>query len=161
MGPGYKGYSVTTKSKNGQSAKILTSENNQLYDYGRVIEIIINLLRGEVLASELAESNDPKPIAFRSCVAYGVVHQPVEELKNHEYEEIPLRPLPHLQPTRGSGPTSASVLYENTRALPAVVSGQARSTTPSLGVDEQLFEQTGALASTTVMPNTVTPGDKI
>ena len=35
---------LTMKSKNGQSAKILTRENNQLYaiyDYGRVIEIII------------------------------------------------------------------------------------------------------------------------
>ena len=97
-----------------------------------------NLFRGEGLASELAESNDPKPIAFRSYAAYGDVHQPVEDEKNHEYEAIPLMPLTRLQPARGSGPTSShqtSGPYENTRALQdhrAVISGQARSTAPPL-----------------------------
>ena len=128
-----------------------------------------------MLANELAESNDPKQIAFRSCSAYGIVLQPVEE-ENHEYETIPLRPLPHLPPARGSGPTTSpqtSVSYENTRALQdhrAVDSDQTRSTTPSrsppqeLGGDEHLYEPTGGPASTatptTATPTDGTPGDK-
>ena len=137
-----------------------------------MIFFLHNLFRGDGLASELAESNDPKPIAFRSCAAYGVVHQPVEDEKNHEYEAIPLMPLAHLQPARGSGPTSSpqtSGPYENTQALQdhrAVISGQARSTAPpshsppqELGGDEHLYEPTGGPASIAT-PTTATPGDK-
>ena len=128
-----------------------------------------------MLANELAESNDPKQIAFRSCSAYGIVLQPVEE-ENYEYETIPLRPLPRLRPARGSGPTSSpqtSVSHENTSALQyhrAVDSDQTRSTTPShsppqeLGGDEHLYEPTGGPASTATStiatPTDGTPGDK-
>ena len=121
-------------------------------------------------SNELAASNDPNTITFRSCSAYGVIHQPVENM-NHEYEAITLNPLPRLQPAQGSGPTSSthtSALYENTRALQdqrAIVSGQARSTAPpshsppqELGGDEHLYEPIGDPASTAT-PTTATPGD--
>ena len=117
-----------------------------------------------MLANQLAESEDPKQIAFRSCSAYGLIAQPVDE-NNHDYEAIPLRPLPRPPQTSGQ--------YENTQALQdhrAVVSGQARSTAPShsppqeLGGDEHLYEPTGGPASTatptTATPTTATPGDK-
>ena len=98
-------------------------------------------------------------MALRSCSAYGLVPQPVDE-SNHDYEAIPLRPLPRLPQTSGQ--------YENTQALQdhrAVVSGQARSTAPShsppqeLGGDEHLYEPTGGPASTAT-PTTATPGDE-
>ena len=106
---------------------------------------------------------------------------PALDEENDVYETIPLRPLPKpgppLPPARGSGPTSPPPMneydntheYENVRpqtiechdikpdsALQyrgAVVSGQARSTAPSLsspyelGGDENLYESMYTQAS--------------
>ena len=118
--------------------------------------------------------------ALKYCTAYKTTSHPVGD-ENDVYETIPLRPLhkagPPLPPARGSGPTSPPLMneydntheYENTRpqtieyhniksdsALQyreAIVSGQARSTAPSLsspyelGGDEHLYESTCTQAS--------------
>ena len=112
--------------------------------------------------SEMAVSQDTKQITFDGCAAYGIIPEPAED-KSCEYETIPLA---RLQPARGTGPTSSPqtsglhtpALHDHT----AVVSGQARSTTPShsppqeLGGDEPLYEPTGAPASTAT-PTTAAP----
>ena len=123
-----------------------------------------------MLATELTESNDPKHIIFKDCDAYGIILQPAEEI--HDYEVIPLHPLPgpHSPPAQGRGPTSSSqriVAYQHARTMQdhrSVGSGQARSTAPShsplqeLGGDEHLYEPTWDPTSTAT-PTAVAPGD--
>ena len=137
-----------------------------------------------MIANEIAESQGEKQISIRGCSAYGVILQSVQD-ENHDYETIPLRPLPgppHLQ-AQDNSPTSSlqdvfqyeTIQVGSTLQSRTTFSGaQSRIDTSSLSIPQELDDDeydtcdtfTNATPSlvtpttTATIPTAVSPGDQ-
>ena len=144
--------------------------------------MVDNFFRDDVIAREVADSQDLKQISLTACTAYET-HAFEAQDGSHDYEAIPLKNLPPLPPARASNPTSPvqkSGQYENLPASSAqedeLDCSSVATPTPLLSAekssdsDEHTYELTcapssaatpteTAAARTVTMPTTTSPQD--